>query len=149
MALRTVSETIGNHAGGLTFTARDGQTHRVRPLDLALMGRFEKWLESRALKAVIDHRETFGGAFQEAVSAVSSDIIAGRYAFGGPDCQRALQSAQGMIALVGLMLGVDDIRARYLVTNEAEELKVVVDQMIQESMPRSEGNGPAPTEGKT
>ena len=147
--LRTVSETIGAQAGGLTFTARDGQTHRVRPLDLALMGRFEKWLESRALKAVIDHKATFGDSFQDAISAVSSDIIAGRYAFGGPDCQRALQSPAGMIALVGLMLNVDDIRARHLVTNEAEELKVVVDRMVQESMPRAEGNGQPGAEGPT
>lgn len=140
MPMRTVSETIGTQAQGLVFEAKDGRKHKVAPLNLKLMGRFEKWLEGRALKSIIDHRDILGSSFQESISAVSSDIIAGRYAFGGPDCQRALQSIPGMIALVGLMLGVDEIRAKYLVENESESLKIVMDQMILESMPRQEGN---------
>lgn len=143
MTMRTVSETIGTQAKGIIFTAKDGNTHRVKPLNLALMGQFEKWLESRALKAVIQHKDTLGASFQEAISAVSSDIIAGRYAFGGPDCQRALQSVPGMIALTCLMLDIDEIRAKYLIQNEAEALKIVMDQVILESMPRTEGNGEA------
>lgn len=140
MAMRTISETIGSQSEGLIFEAKDGRKHRVAPLNLKLMGRFEKWLESKAFKSILDHRETLGKSFQDAVSAVNSDIISGRYAFGGADCQRALQSIPGMIALVSLMLDVDEIRAKYLVENEALSLKVVMDQMIQESMPRTEGN---------
>lgn len=142
MPMRTLSETIGSNANGLTYQAKDGQKHKVKPLTLGLMGQFEKWLESRALKSIVDHKATLGESFQSAISAVSSDIIAGRYAFGGADCNRALQSLPGMIALVSIMLGVDEIRAKYLVENEAQELKVVMDQMISESMPRQEeGNG--------
>lgn len=142
MTMRTISETIGTQAKGIVFTAKDGNSHRVKPLNLALMGQFEKWLESRALKSVIQHKETLGASFQDAISAVSSDIIAGRYAFGGPDCQRALQSVPGMIALTCLMLDIDEVRAKYLIQNEAEELKIVMDQVILESMPRTEGNAP-------
>lgn len=142
MAMRTISETIGNQAQGLIFEASDGHKHKVAPLNLKLMGRFEKWLESRALKSIVDHRETLGNSFQDAISAVSSDIISGRYAFGGNDCQRALQSIPGMVSLVSLMLGVDEIRAKHLVENESEALKVVMDQMIKESMPRTEGKEP-------
>ena len=54
MALKTVSETLGTSAGGLEFVASDGRKHIVKPLNLQLMGRFEKWLESRALKVIMD-----------------------------------------------------------------------------------------------
>ena len=37
MAMKTLSETIGTHAGGMEFHAADGRKHKVKPLTLALL----------------------------------------------------------------------------------------------------------------
>ena len=135
MAMKTLSETIGTHAGGMEFHAADGRKHKVKPLTLALLGQFEKWLEGRALKSIMGQKELLGEDFSTALSVVSGDIVAGKYAFGGASCATALQSVPGSICLISLMLGVDEIRASHLISTQAEEIKVIMEAMVAESMP--------------
>lgn len=138
MALKTVSETLGTSAGGLEFVASDGRKHIVKPLNLQLMGRFEKWLESRALKVIMDQKLILAEEFGAAISAVSVDIVSGKYAFGGKACQDALQSLHGGVQLMCLMLNIDEARSKWLMENDAVNLRVVIDQMIAESMPEKD-----------
>lgn len=138
MAMKTVSEVLGTESEGMEFQASDGKKHIVKPLNLKMMGKFEKWLESRALKTIMDQREILADEFGAAISAVSADIVSGKYAFGSKPCQDALQSVHGAICLIGLMLGVTETRAKWLLENDAVNLKIVMDQVIAESMPEKD-----------
>lgn len=141
MPLKTVSETIGSHGDGMPYEAKDGQTHKVQPLTLKLMGKFEKWLEGRAFKSVISQKEILGNDFSQAVAGVAADVAKGKFAFGGQECDDALRTLPGMTSLVSIMLGVDEIRASYLLRTEPEELSAIVNQVMKESMPDLVGKG--------
>ena len=113
----------------------DGADIGPTRVPLALLGQFEKWLEGRALKSIMAQKELLGEDFSTALSVVSGDIVAGKYAFGGASCATALQSVPGSICLISLMLGVDEIRASHLISTQAEEIKVIMEAMVAESMP--------------
>lgn len=133
--MRTASETLGTQAGGLEFVAKDGLKHKVSHLTLGIMGKFEKWMESRALQSVVERKSILGDSFQDAISAVSNDIVRGKYAFNSSICNEAMASAAGIIQMTALMLGVDEIRAKWLIENQGDELVVFLNQMIKESVP--------------
>ena len=140
MPLKTVSETLGSHGSSLTYQAKDGRSHAVRPLTLKSMSRFEKWLESRAFASIISQREILGNDLQQAIAGVASDVAKGKYAFGGQDCEDALKTLPGMACLVSIMLDVDEIRGMHLLRTEADSLAPIVSQVMKESMPDLEGN---------
>ncbi len=137
--LKTVSETLGSHGDGLLYEATDGQKHKVTPLTLKSMARFEKWLEGRAFKAVNDQKDLLGENFPMAISGVAADIAKGRYAFGGKECSDAFSTIPGMVCVISIMMGVDEIRAKHLLETERDSLAPVINHAMKESLPDLEG----------
>jgi hypothetical protein len=147
--MRTISEALGGSVEGITYTAKDGRTHEVRPLTLERMSLFERYLESRAFEAVQSRRELLGDSYSEALSSVTQDIVSGKYVFTGPVCMKAIDTLEGQVALLAILLGVDRIRAKKLMLEDPLGVKEAMSLMMKQSQTDSEGLVPSGnTEGE-
>lgn len=140
--MKTISESLGDAVGGIRYEAKDGRTHEVRPLTLERMGLYERHLESKALEAIKNRRAILGDSYGEALSVTTQDIVSGKYVFTGPVCMKAIETFDGQTALLAILMGVDNIRARRLMLEDPEGLRAALDAMLKQSQATegSEGN---------
>jgi len=143
--MRTLSEALGSHGGAIEYTDSKGKKIYVSPMNLKVMSKYEKYLESKAIQNCMELKSLDAKLFREAFSAVNQDIMKGAYAFGGEVAQESLQTPAGIGKLVSLMTGLPDEQALDLITTEGEAFRVVLDLAVKQSMPQnedgSEGNG--------
>lgn len=131
--MRTISETLGDAVGGIRYEAKDGRIHEVRPLTLERMGLFERHLESKALEAIKNRRGVLGDSYGEALSVVTQDIVSGKYVFTGPVCMRAIETLDGQVALLSILMGIDSLRAKKLMLEDPDGLRAALDAMLKQS----------------
>lgn len=141
--MRTLSDVVGSHGGGIEYTSDSGLKVTVMPMNLKIMSRYEKWLESKALATCMELKNLDAKLFREAFKATSDNIIKGAYAFGGELCQESLNTPNGIGKLVSLMCGISEEQALDIVINDGESFRNVLDLAIKQSLPQkeeSEGN---------
>jgi hypothetical protein len=138
--MRTLSDSLGSHGGGIEYTTTKGDKVTIMPLTLKLMSKYEKHLESKAIEHCLALKNIDAKLFKEAFLATSQDITRGAYAFGGELAQESLQTPSGISKLVALMGNVTDDKAMELVMNEGDSFKDVLDLAIRQSLPQKEGD---------
>jgi len=136
--MRTLSEVVGSHGGAIEYTDSKGKKVFVSPMNLKVMSKYEKWLESRAIQNCMELKSLDAKLFREAFSAVNHDIMKGAYAFGGEVAQESLQTPAGIGKLVSFMTGLPDEQALDLITNEGEPFRAVLDLAVKQSLPQKE-----------
>jgi hypothetical protein len=136
--MRTLSEVVGSHGGALEYTDSKGKKIFVSPMNLKIMSKYEKWLESRAIQNCIELKNLDVKLFREAFSTVNNEIMKGSYAFGGEVAQESLQTPAGIGKLVSFMTGLTDEQALELITEEGEPFRVVLDLAVKQSLPQKE-----------
>lgn len=146
--MRTVSDVVGSHGGGIEYQSDSGVKITVMPLTLKIMSKYEKWLESKALATCMELKNLDAKLFREAFKATSDNIVKGAYAFGNELCQESLNTPAGIGKLVSLMCSIDEETALDIVMNGGEAFRNVLDLAIKQSLPsREEGSeGKAQTE---
>lgn len=112
----------------------EGEVYKLTPPTQLHQQQFARWLERRAREAVDRAVDLSPEAQAAAQNAVTRDIAADVYAWGGPVCLAALQSAtgEGAAKLVHLMLqthhpGLDEETATKIYFAHVAELARVLD----------------------
>jgi|LakMenEpi03Aug12_release.lakeMendotaPanAssembly.Ray.scaffolds.fasta_scaffold303378_3 hypothetical protein len=136
--MRTLSDSLGAHGGSLEYTDKTGKKVSVSALNLKMMSRYEKWLESRALQNCLELKNVDSKLFREAFQATNQSILKGDFAFGGPIAQESLQTSSGVGKLVSLMCSITEDHAMTLILEEGEAFRVVLDLAIKQSMPQKD-----------
>lgn len=138
--MKTLSDVVGSHGGAIEFTTKTGKKLKIQPLNLKLMSKFEKHLETKAIETCMKLKDLDPNLFVSAFSQVSKDITTGMYAFGGEIATKSLQSSSGITKLVSLMCNVDDAEAAQIMLDEGDAFRDVLDLAVKQSMPESDEN---------
>lgn len=104
----------------------DGETYAVKAPTLLEQGRYQRWLEQRARESLDRATYLDDVARATAQNAVTRDIAAGEYEWGGDLCVKALRTEAGVVKLLEVVLGVPPETARRLYDTRLGQIMAVL-----------------------
>lgn len=133
--MRSVSNVVHDNGGHTEYTCQDGRVLKIKYLTLAIMSKFEKSLENKAIKTITEMKKILDPEdFREVLNGVIEDINRGRFTFGGPVCTDALNTIQGVSTLMGLMCDISPEEAMQILMIEKDGFRNVFDMVVTESL---------------
>lgn len=105
---------------GHTLTGPDGETYEFKPPTERQQAVYQRWMERVAREKILGAVEYGAEDRARRLDALEDRIAAGVYEWGGDLCVQRLRSREGMIKLLEITLGVDELTARKLVEHRLE-----------------------------
>lgn len=141
----TTSESLGASAAPMTLE-HAGKTFKAGLITQKIKSLVERWLEKRAMASVLRFRADLDlTEFRNLSAAVTADIAAGKYAFGGPFCVEALGTMAGGIAFASFIFGCTEEEMEALFLARSEEVTQILELVQAQSFPQKKTAAPAPT----
>lgn len=134
--MSSLSSGLGNAGSKLSFT-HAGKTYEVSYLTQAVKASFESWIVGRALETLSRLRPILPpDEYAEEKTTLFDSIAAGRFGFHGDVCRAAMKTTDGNLAVVGFLFGCGADEMVTLVMERGEEIKALVEVIVQESSPK-------------
>lgn len=142
----TTSESLGASAAPMTIEY-NGKTYKANLITQKVKSQVERWLEKRAMASVLRFRaELDMSEFRNLSAAVTADIAAGKYAFGGPFCTEALGTMAGGLAFASFIFGCTEEEMEALFLACGDEVTQILELVQAQSFPQKKTEAPpAPT----
>lgn len=150
----TTSEALGAAAAPMSIEY-GGKTYQGRAITQKVKSQVERWLEKRAMASVMRFRADLDmSEFRALSAAVTADIAAGKYAFGGPYCTEALGTMAGGVAFASFIFSCTEEEMEALFLARPEEVTQALELIQQQSFPQKKTEAaedmrpptPSPTE---
>lgn len=133
--MRSISDVLQKHGGGVDFTTASGKSLRIDYLTLKHMAQYEQRLQNRAVKTLADQKGVIPeGVWREMFTELMGNISKGQYAFGGEVCQASLTTITGVTDLMSILCGITPDEALELVATEGDAFRAVFDQVVRASV---------------
>lgn len=132
----SVSETLGGNAAPYTIEF-NGKTYRAQMITQKVKSQVERWLEKRAMATVMRFRADLDLAeFRALSAAVTADIAAGKYSFGGPFSIEALGTMAGGVAFASCIFGCTEDEMQELFASKTDEVTQILELIQSQSFPQ-------------
>lgn len=140
--MKNLSDLMGNVSpSALVFTAKDGRQHTMRYFDIDCGVEYENWLKSNAIENIRSRKALYGEDYLAVLAECNKAIDSGDYAFGGQIATKSIPTKEGTITMCAIVLGVDRIRAKWLIDQHGEELVLLINKQLERSIPPKQENG--------
>jgi hypothetical protein len=144
--------TEADIAGLCTPFEWKGQTFQVAPRTLAIELMFSNWVQAETARVIRRHREALGPeGYEQSLALWQRDCVGGTFEFGKSATHQALFSVAGSKEMMFLKVALGQAKAngapadRQLVeqwAQEPETWKQLIEIMIQQDFPNSQGPAP-------
>ncbi len=102
------------------------KTYAMRPPNQLEQGKFQRWLEQRAYEALDRRTYVNDEARAKAENALTRDISAGVYEWGGDVASLAVLSTSGAAKLLELICGVPPVEAIRVINTHATRVRNIL-----------------------
>lgn len=131
------SQDVGN-AGPAFEVECDGKTYHASLLDDVRKTTFEKWLFQRHRQMELQTKEdTPEGLeiYQERLNQLNDQFLEGDFALLSERGMKAIKKPYGVLRLVAIIFGTDEINAIRLLAKKGEEVLSLIKLIFKESFP--------------
>jgi len=133
-----MSDKRGEHDSGTladmfslpTELEHNGKRYPIRPPTIEEQGRFQRWLEQRALDVVERTSYRDDAAREAAYKRFEDSAAAGEYEWGGEVAARAHLTISGATKLVSLIAGCPEDEAREVVETHRRRVSAVLQAAV-------------------
>lgn len=135
MPVHTLSDTLGNSSGKITYTCVKGDKYSFGYLDLEAMSKFESAIFEKDICALKRLKDTLDSKeYEELQAKIMKNWFEGEYVFGGKRSMSELSNLWGVSNVLSIVSGVTPVQANDLIQNNSD-LKDVVKLIIEKSFP--------------
>jgi hypothetical protein len=133
-----LSSILGTKGGALVFH-HDGRDYHVSHLTQAIKKKFENWLKQNAISCLAEMRDLLPAEeYEREKAGVLEAAVQGRFGYHGKLAVEALQTPAGILQQMALLFGCDESEMSRLMMERTEEVKMIADVIIRESLPRTQ-----------
>lgn len=104
----------------------DGKQYPMRPPNQLEQGKFQRWLEQRAYEGIERRTYAEDSAKYAAINALTQDIAAGVYEWGGDVASKAVLSSSGAAKLVELICNVPASEAAKVIDTHIQRVVAIM-----------------------